>query len=207
METLLDPNLIYLLVAAGLIVAVLALAVPGTGLLEAGALGVLGLAGLAIFLSEQTLSIWALLMIVLGLGLFFASLRRGRRAGGRLLLALAILAIIFGSAYIFQSPDGWRPAVHPLLAAAVSVPWGAFFWFVGRKVIESERQRPRHDLLQLLNEVGEAKTPIHKDGSVQVDGELWSAYSDQPIQPGQRVQVVDRKGFTLKVEALPQKES
>lgn len=207
METLFDPNLIYLLVAAGLIVAVLALAVPGTGLLEAGALAILGLAGLAILLSEQTLNAWALIVIVIGLGLFFVSMRRGRLAGGRFLLALAILAIILGSAYIFQSPDWWRPAVHPVLAAAISIPWGAFFWLVGRKVIEAERQRPRHDLVGLLNEMGEAKTPIHKDGSVQVGSELWSAYSDQPIQPGQWVRVVDRKGFYLKVEALPKQES
>ncbi len=206
METLLDPNLIYLLVAAGLIVAVLALAVPGTGLLEAGALVILGLAGLGILLSEQTLNLWALIVILIGLGLFFVSIRRGRRAGGQLLLALAILAIILGSAYIFQSQDWWRPAVHPVLAASVSIPWGLFFWLVGRKVIETKDRRPAHDLDDLLNAAGEARTPVHKDGSVQVGSELWSAYSDQPIQPGQRVRVVGRNGFYLKVEALPDKE-
>lgn len=206
MDVMFDPNLIYLLLAAGLIVAVLALAVPGTGLLEVGAAIILGLAGLGILLGEQTLNVWALSVIVFGLALFFVSLRRGRRRGGRFWLALAILAMILGSAYIFQSADWWRPAVHPLLAAAVSIPWGAFFWFVGRKVIEAESQRPRHDLDALMDAVGEAKTPVHQSGSVQVGGELWSALSDQPIQPGQAVRVVGRDGFYLKVEALPKKE-
>jgi membrane-bound ClpP family serine protease len=49
--------------------------------------------------------------------------------------------------------------------------------------------------------VGEAKTNIHQEGSVQVDGELWTAHSEEMIPIGSRVRVVDRNGFMLVVEA------
>jgi membrane-bound serine protease (ClpP class) len=202
MEILLNPNVIYLLLAGGLILAVLALAVPGTGILELGALAILVAAGFATVMSDLSLNLWAVALIVVGLGLFFLSLRGGQKSGRQFLLALSIILVILGSAYIFQSEVWWQPAVNPALVAAVSIPWGLFFWFVGRKVIESEGVRPRHDLESLINEIGEAKTPVHKEGSVQVGGELWSAYSDQPIQPGQRVRVISRDGFHLKVEAV-----
>ncbi len=45
MEFLQNPNITYLLLAGGLIFAVLALVSPGTGVLEIGALFILGLAG------------------------------------------------------------------------------------------------------------------------------------------------------------------
>ena len=35
------------------------------------------------------------------------------------------------------------------------------------------------DLSALVGQMGEAKTRVHKEGSVQVDGELWSARSQK----------------------------
>jgi membrane-bound ClpP family serine protease len=48
--------------------------------------------------------------------------------------------------------------------------------------------------------VGEAKTRIQNDGTVQVAGELWSARSDTPIAAGNMIRVVKREGFILVVE-------
>ena len=59
---------------------------------------------------------------------------------------------------------------------------------------------PSHDLSTLVGQVGEAKTRIHKDGSVQVDGELWSARSEKSIPNGSPVKVIAREGFVLVVE-------
>ena len=77
-----------------------------------------------------------------------------------------------------------------------------FFWVTARKVIEAESTRPTHDLGALVGMIGEAKTEIHEDGSIQVAGELWSAVSDEPISEGQRVRIIGREGFVLKVQAL-----
>ena len=62
---------------------------------------------------------------------------------------------------------------------------------------------PTHDLGALIGQVGEAKTAVHEDGSVQVAGELWSARSNRPIPAGRQVKVVARDGFILDVEAEP----
>ena len=53
----------------------------------------------------------------------------------------------------------------------------------------------------LVGQVGEAKTRIHEEGSVQVAGELWSAGSKSPIPAGRQVKVTARDGFILEVES------
>ena len=49
MEPFLDPNVAYLLLMLGFIVALFALAAPGTGFLEAGAMLVLAVAAYAVY--------------------------------------------------------------------------------------------------------------------------------------------------------------
>jgi len=75
-----------------------------------------------------------------------------------------------------------------------------FLWIAVRKSIEAATVRPSHDLGALVGQVGEARTKVHDDGSVQVDGELWSARSEQEIPVGSPVRVVRREGFILFVE-------
>jgi len=52
----------------------------------------------------------------------------------------------------------------------------------------------------LMGKIGNTKTAIGEEGSVQVAGELWSARSDQLIPVGCSVKVVRREGFVLVVE-------
>ena len=66
--------------------------------------------------------------------------------------------------------------------------------------MEADSTTPTHDLGQLIGMVGEAKSNIHQEGSVQVDGELWTAQSEEMILIGSRVRVIDRNGFMLVVE-------
>ncbi len=196
MEFLVDPNVIYLLLAGGLALAVLALAAPGTGVLELLAFSILGLAVWGIVENQAIFNPWALFLLVVGLGLFLFSIRRPNRV----FLVIAILALIGGSAYIFTS-GGLLPAVNPFLAALVSAALAVFFWFAAEKSVEAHRLLPAHQRV-LVGEEGEAKTAIHKEGSAQVAGELWSAYSDEPIAKGSQVRVVKHDGFRLKVERL-----
>lgn len=199
MEILQDPTITYLLLAVGLIVAVLALAAPGSGILELGALAMIMLAGAAIFVYELSINGWALLVLLGGAALFVVAIRRPRQLA---VLIGAIAAIVVGSAYLFHGEEWWLPGVNPYVALVVSVLSAGFFWFVARKVIEAERVRPRHDLRAVIGAIGEAKTAVYQEGSVHAAGELWSANSDAPIPAGARVRVLERDGFSLKVEAL-----
>jgi len=74
------------------------------------------------------------------------------------------------------------------------------------KVLESDRMRPRHKLANLTGEVGEAKTDILSEGTVQIESELWSARSSILIPEGSKVRVVKREGFILEVESIPPRE-
>ena len=200
MDFLSNPNIAYLLLAGGLISAVLALVAPGTGVLELVAFAILALAGWSVYAYELPVNWWALIVVVIGAVLFYFSVATRKRYQ-MILLAVSILFIVLGSAFLFRSEEWWRPAVNPLLAATVSILSGGFFWLSARKVIEARKARPRHDLSALVGAIGEAKTPIHAEGSVQVSGELWSARSTAPIPQGAYVRVISREGFTLLVEA------
>ena len=125
MDFLQNPNITYLLLAGGLIFAVLALASPGTGLLEIGALFVLGLAGWGIASYNLPINAWSLVLLLVGLVLFFLAVRRPKQL---YLLVVAILAVIVGSAFLFRSQTWYIPAVNPLLTVVVSVLSGGFFW-------------------------------------------------------------------------------
>jgi prepilin signal peptidase PulO-like enzyme (type II secretory pathway) len=70
-----NPTITYLLIAAGLILAVLAVAAPGTGFLELIALSLLFTAGVAIFVYELAINAWALLVLLIGAILFVISIR------------------------------------------------------------------------------------------------------------------------------------
>ncbi len=196
MDILLNPNIAYLMLVAGFVLAILALFAPGTGLLEIAALFTLLLAGYGV--SQLPVNLWAL--VVLGLGVF-PFLLALRKSGQLVFLAISILALVVGSSFLFRG-EGWLPAVDPLLALFVSVVTAVSFWWIGRKAIEAEQARPSHDLGQLIGKVGEARTDILLEGSVQLAGELWAARSQTLIPDGSAVRVVGREGLILDVEKV-----
>lgn len=197
MEILLDPNVAYLLLASGMIVVILAVLSPGTGLLEVLALFSLVLAGYSI--ANLPVNGWALLVLLFGIFPFLLALRKSGRV---IFLAIMILAFIVGSLFLFPGEVWYRPAVNPLLAVVVSILGGGFLWLAANKILEAESRQPTHDLQALVGALGEAKTSIQPKGSVQVDGELWSASSQTPIPAGTQVRVIGRDGFVLDVEAI-----
>jgi membrane-bound serine protease (ClpP class) len=197
MDIFLNPNVVYLLLVLGFFLAILALFSPGTGMLEAGALLVLFAAGWGVYNNARPINLWAVIVLAIGIFPFLLAMRKWRNV---IYLAIAIVAFELGSVYLFVPEVWWKPAVNPFLAAFTIVSTGLFLWIAGHKAIEAELMRPSHDLGQLVGQVGEAKTAIHTEGSVQVAGEQWSAWSDDPIPAGITVRVVRREGLILKVE-------
>lgn len=193
-DFLLNPNAVYIILMAGALLALLALATPGTGLLELGGLFLIVLAGYGLY----TLSFnwWALLIMVLSAIPFVYSLEKPKREP---FLILAILMLIAGSLFIFPRslPQG---GVSLVVALGASALVAGFLWIAARKTVEAARIKPAHDLEGLVGQVGEARTRIHHEGSVQVAGELWSARSETPIAMGNPIRVVKRDGFILIVE-------
>ena len=196
MDFLLDPNIAYLLLLGGILLVMLALAAPGTGILEIGAFFCIVLAGYAVY--NLSFNWWSLILIALSIVLFIYAIQKPKR---ELFLALSILSLVVGSVFIFPRTNG-QAGVNPLVAVSASVLVAGFLWIAIRKSIEAAYARPLHDLEGLVGQVGEARTAVHDDGSVQVGGELWSARSENAIPAGSPIRVVRRDGFIVIVEKV-----
>jgi membrane-bound serine protease (ClpP class) len=193
---LLNPNAVYLILVLGLVLTIMALLSPGSGVLEVLAFFTLLLAGYGIY--NLSVNVWALVILFVGIILFVLAVRKFRQPT---YLILSIVFLILGSVYIFPGATWWQPAVNPFLATIVSLLVGGFMWVIATKAMEVAVTPPVHDMNALIGQTGEAKTDIHKEGSVQVAGELWSAQSDEMISQGSTIRVLGREGFILRVEA------
>ena len=194
MDFLLDPNIAYLFLLGGVLMAMLALATPGTGFFEIGAFFCIALAGYAIY--NLSFNWWALILLALSVIPFIYAIQRPKR---ELYLGLSILLLVVGSVFMFPRTAG-QAIVNPIVAIMASGLVAGFLWIAVRKSAEAASVRPSHDLEGLVGQIGEARTKVDEDGSVQVAGELWSARSDKPIMAGSPIRVIRRDGFVLIVE-------
>jgi membrane-bound serine protease (ClpP class) len=154
----------------------------------------MALAGYAIY--NLTFNWWAFILIILSIVPFIYSIQKPKR---ELYLGGSILLLVIGSIFFFTTETG-GPAVNLFVAVSASVLVSGFLWIAVGKSIQAAYARPSHDLDALVGQIGEAKTKVHDDGSVQVSGELWSARSEKSIKAGSSIRVVRRDGFTLFVE-------
>jgi membrane-bound serine protease (ClpP class) len=113
--------------------------------------------------------------------------------------------LVIGSIFLFPSKTG-GPAVNLFVAFIASVLVAGFLWIAVGKSVQAAQVRPTHDLNALVGLIGEAKTKISDEGSVQVAGELWTARSEKPIKSGATVRVLRREGFVLVVERYDMKQ-
>lgn len=194
MDFLLEPNIAYLILLAGILLTLMSIVTPGTGVLEIGAFFCLVLAGYAVY--SLSFNWWALIILLLSMVSFVYAIQKTKR---ELFLALSIFLLVIGSVFLF-AVDGWKPAVSPVVAFVSSSFVAGSLWIVVRKAVQAAGERPTHDLGALIGVTGEARSNIHEDGSVQVGGELWSARSETLIPAGSKIRVVRREGFILVVE-------
>ena len=187
-----NPNVAYLILVAGLWAAALAVVVPGTGLLEASAIGFFALSALALLSAE--VNWWGAALLGLGAAGFVLALLRRRSA---LFLPLSALALSAGSAFVFRAEDG--SGVNPFLAVGVTAVTVAYFWIAIRKSLEAQRLRPRQDPDSLIGQIAEVRSELNPEGAIYFGGELWTARADEALPAGTRVKIVGRMGLTLKV--------
>lgn len=194
MDFLLDPNVAYLILLGAVLLAMLSLAAPGTGLFEIGAFFCILLAGYSIY--RLSFNWWALILLGLSIVPFVYALQKPKR---ELYVVLSILLLVVGSVFIFPRTEN-QAVVNPLVAIVASALVAGFLWIAVRKSVDAAGIRPSHDLDRLIGKIGEARTKIEEEGSVQVEGELWSARSEKTIPAGSSIRVLRREGFVLIVE-------
>jgi membrane-bound serine protease (ClpP class) len=196
MNFLLDPNISYLILVGGFVMAVLAMFAPGTGLLEIGATMAIVVAGYT--LANIPFNWWALVILVVGVFPFLFALRKSRNL---IFLVVSIIAMITGSIFMFRTDDG-RMAVNPVLAVIVSILVAGFMWIIATRGMDALRMKPYSRTGKLINQIGKARSDIFHNGTVYIQSEEWSARSSVPISTGTLVKIVRQDGMILEVEPL-----
>ncbi len=192
-----DPNVVFVILLVGLWASVLAVYVPGTGLWEIIALVVLAA---ALYLLSTLPTNWmAVLALVAGtLDFLVIPLYRQR------LTALAVgglLLQVVGSILLFNGLSVSWVAIAATVGISV-----AFYQFVLLPA-QTTRIYPvvQDDETLLPGSLGRVVMPLNPVGTVNVRGELWTAYSDHPLQAGEEITVVEKEGFRLHVEKVKAK--
>jgi len=119
-----------------------------------------------------------------------------------------IVMLILGGLLSPIQVDPSRWAVHPdwhaklsLAAIAATLPLIAFASIATYKVVKARRARPKLHLADMVGLEGVALDEIGpgREGFVRCAGEYWLAVSDEEVEPGERVVVVGKEGYRLRV--------
>jgi membrane-bound serine protease (ClpP class) len=201
MEIILNPNVAYLILVFAFLAAILSLFSPGTGVIEITALVLMVFSGWLIF--KLKINIVALVILIFGVFPFLLALRKTRK-WYHFVISLAALSL--GSTFIFVT-EGWKPAVNPVLAIFVNILMIGFLWVIIRKSLDAVMVPIRNRLVEIVGETGETRSKVHLEGTIYLNGELWSAVSRQPINEYKKVRVISKQGYILEVEEIKEPEN
>ena len=184
LDTLIDPNLILILMSLGVLGITIELWSPG--LIFPGTIGaiclIVGLFGL------QVLPIsWAgLLLMLLAAGFFLAELFV--TSHGALALA-GVVAFVIGSLILFD-PAGETYQVSVPVALGIAATMALLVAFVITKIVQVRRATVVTGQENLIGQVGVVRQALDPEGLVFVHGELWRARTDgDAVPPGDPVRV------------------
>jgi membrane-bound serine protease (ClpP class) len=190
LDTLIDPNLIALMLSLGVLGIVIELWHPG--LIFPATFGVLSLA-IAFYGLDVLPTSWAGLLLIAAAFACWITELFVAFSHGALTVAGAVL-FVFGSLILFQ-PAGSGYQVSLPVALAIAGTFSAFFGLALAKALQI-RRRPAAVGPNLI--VG-AHGQVRRSGLVSVRGELWQARSEdgEPLDPDQEVDVVGVEGLEL----------
>ncbi len=200
LDTLVDPNLILLLMSIGILGITIEILNPG--LIFPGTVGaislIIGLFGL------QVLPVsWAGLLL-LALALIFFVAEAVVASHGALTLAGAI-SFVVGALMLFD-PAGDVYGVSIWVALAIAGTLALFVAVAVTKIVAVRRTRPQTGLEELVGDVGIVRQALDPSGYVFIHGELWRARAGNGSIPvGERVRV-EGLGEGLVLEVTPIEE-
>lgn len=188
-----DPNIAYLLMLLGFYGIFFELTNPGVIL--PGVLGALALI-LALY-SFQTLPVnyAGLLLIFLAIVLFILEIKI--TSYGMLTIG-GLVSMTIGSIMLFDSPLPFFQLSLKVILPAVLLTT-LFFSLTVYLVVKAYRRKPVTGAEGLIGLEGEARTDVHQKGQVFVHGEIWQAWSDEPVNAGEKVIVEKVENLKLKV--------
>jgi membrane-bound serine protease (ClpP class) len=190
-----DPNIGFILLVVGALGIYVEFSSPGL-IFPGVAGGILLLLGLSA-LSVLPINWVGVALLVLALALFVLE---AKFTSHGILGAGGTVAMILGALLLVEGPPAIR--IRLSTAIAVALPFALITMFLVSLVIKARRNKVITGEEGMVDEIGEARTPLTPRGKVFVRGEYWDAESTAPVQPGARVRVVAVAGLLLKVEPI-----
>lgn len=198
LNTLVNPNLVYILLILGIYGLIYEFANPGIGL---GAVA----GGICLLLALYGLSV--LPVNYAGLGLLFLGI-------GLLILEVfvpsfgvltlgGISSLVLGSVFLFQTEAF---AVSWGLIVGVSLSSAVFILLIGYLFAGAVFREPIMGDRMFVGEEGVVKKDLDPEGMVHVRGEYWTARAtdDRTLRTGERIRVVKKGERRLLVEPVEQ---
>jgi membrane-bound serine protease (ClpP class) len=196
LKTISNPNVAYILMMIGLAGLYFELSHPGT--IFPGVIG--GICIILAFFAFQTLPVnYAGILLIL-LSIIFFILEMKIASYGMLSVA-GILSLLLGSLMLFEGDSPEFSLSWGVLLPTLAVVSG-FFAGLAALVFKSQISKPRTGTKGLMGEIGVVKKDLDPEGKVFVHGELWNAFSKNPIREGAKIRVVRMENLVLEVEAI-----
>lgn len=196
-----NPNVAYMLMLLGFYGIFFELTNPGA--IFPGVIGAISL--ILAFYSFQTLPVnyAGLLLIILAIVLFILEIKV---TSFGLLTIGGILSMLIGSVMLFDSPlPFFKLSLKVILPAVILT--ALFFSLTIALALKAYRRKPVTGSEGLVGLKGDAKTDILEKGQVFVNGEIWQAWSDEPIRAGEKIIVDSVENLKLKVRLINQTSS
>ncbi len=190
-----NPTLAYLLLMIGFYGIFFELYNPGA--IIPGTIGAISLL-LALY-ALNAISVNWLGVLLIALGVLFFALEVITPTFGALALS-GIISMLIGS-IILISPDSPYGDISLQVIIPVVGLSAIFFLAVAYFGFKAQTRKKLTGQEGMIGKTAIAETDIdQKGGKVFIEGEIWNAYSDEPIKKGEKVKVVKVEGLTLKVE-------
>jgi membrane-bound serine protease (ClpP class) len=197
LDTLIDPNIIVLLLSLGVLGITVELFNPG--LIFPGTFGAIAL--IVAFFGLQVLPVSAAGILLILLAAAFFAAEPFVMSHGALALAGAACFVI-GSLMLFD-PAGPGYQVSIWVALAIAGTFVLLMVFALTKIVQARRRKPVTGQEDLVGQIGLVRRALNPAGLVFVHGELWQARSDtEPIGVGTEV-IVEMVDDDLVVHVRP----
>jgi len=194
LDVISNPTIAYILLMLGIYGIFFELSNPGAIL--PGVVG--GIFLILAFYALQMLPInfAGLALILFAIILFIAEIKVVSHG---LLSVGGVISLFLGSLMLIESPADYMKISLSVIIPAVLVS-AAFFIFAITMAVRARMRKPTTGMEGLIGEIGLASTDINPEGKVIIHGEFWNAFSEERIEKGERVEVVDVKNLKLQVK-------
>jgi membrane-bound serine protease (ClpP class) len=202
LQTLTNPNIVFLLIAIGVQSILIEISSPGGWV--AGFIGVVCLALATYGLGVLPVNWFGFIFLVMAFVLFILDIKAPTHGA---LTAAGVGSLIVGALVLFNSPNvpSFQRVSVPLVVGS-SLFTGAMFLVILIFALKAQKEPVRMGLESLVGRVGTVKIDLAPYGIIQLGGEQWTAElinREEKLPKGARVEVVKVDGLRL----LVQKES